>query len=265
MSKLISHESPISLLQESLKYNDYDYILVHLLEQEPEYLQFFTDTSKQGRRSIMDTSIFELGTAFDTNKYAEWVDKLQPTEYILPDVLEDCDSTIDSTYKFKNKHHLKGTCIGVVQGKNYEEIKYCYKNLDKIINVDKIAISFDYSFYQQLFPHPNKWVSFMMGRVILINKLIADGTLNARKPHHLLGCSNPLEFRFYKHSVYNFIESIDTSSPIVHGLHDVLYNEEIGNWYKITVKLADLIKAKPTKENMSCIVRNIEMFKNYVN
>lgn len=267
MSKLISHESPISLLQESLKYNDYDYILVHLLEQEPEYLSFFENNSKNGRRSIMDTSIFELGEAFDTEKYASWVYRINPTEYILPDVLENCNQTIKNTQEFKEKHSskLKGKTIGVIQGKFYEEIVSCYKCLDKIINVDKIAISFDYSYYMQLFPHPNKWVSFMMGRVLLINKLLNDDIINTSKPHHLLGCSNPLEFSFYKNSTYDFIESIDTSSPIVHGLHNVYYDYGIGNWNKVTVKLADLIKAIPSKENLDCINKNIETFKTYVN
>jgi hypothetical protein len=267
MSKLISHESPISLLQESLKYNDYDYILVHLLEQEPAYLQFFSENCKNGRRAIMDTSIFELGAAFDTEKYAYWVERLQPTEYILPDVLEDCNKTIQNTLDFKTKYceKFKGKTIGVVQGKNYEEIKACYKFLDKMINMDKIAISFDYSYYKTLFRHPNKWVSFMMGRIMLINRLIDEGILNTKKPHHLLGCSNPMEFTFYKNSLYDFIETIDTSSPIVHGLHDVVYTGDVGNWNKLTVKLADLIRAKPTQSNLDCIDKNIKMFKNYVN
>jgi len=267
MSKLISHESPISLLQESLKYNDYDYILVHLLEQEPEYLSFFENNSKNGRRSIMDTSIFELGEAFDIEKYAYWVDRIKTTVYILPDVLENCNQTIRNTQEFKEKYSskLKGNTIGVIQGKSYEELVSCYKCLDKVLNVDKIAISFDYSFYKHLFSHPNKWVSFMMGRVMLINKLVNDNILNTKKPHHLLGCSNPIEFKFYKNSLYDFIDSIDTSSPIVHGLHNITYNEDIGNWDKVTVKLADLIKATPTEENIACINNNIRLFKNYVN
>ena len=267
MAVLISHESPISLLSESVNYNDYDYILVHLLEQEPEYLEFFKNNCNLGRRSIMDTSIFELGTAFNTEKYAQWVEELQPTEYILPDVLENCNETIENSNLFKSKYsvNLKGKTIGVVQGKNYEEVKACYKTLDKVINVDKIAISFDYAFYTSLYYHPNVWVQFMMGRVALINKLLVEGIINTKKPHHLLGCSNPMEFEFYKHRYYNFIESVDTSSPIVHGLHNIVYSGQIGDWKKITVKLADLINAKPTKENLICIKKNIELFRNYVN
>ena len=38
---LVSHESPISMLDESRNYNDYDYALVHLFEKYPEYYNFF--------------------------------------------------------------------------------------------------------------------------------------------------------------------------------------------------------------------------------
>ena len=35
-SMLISHESPISMLEKSRDYNDYDYALVHLFEEDKE-------------------------------------------------------------------------------------------------------------------------------------------------------------------------------------------------------------------------------------
>lgn len=262
---LISHESPISLLKVSHSYNDYDYCLVHLMEQEPEYRDFFINSSKSGRRILLDTSIFELGEAFDLDKYVYWINELKPREYILPDVLEDYQKTTTNSRNFIQKFpDLKGKRIGVVQGKTYAELSNCYEYLDQVLKVDKIAISFDYSLYKQIFPHPNKWVSFMMGRVLVINKLVNDGIINLGKPHHLLGCSNPLEFSFYKDPTYNFIESIDTSSPIVHGLHKVRYEEKLGDWVKETTKLADLIKADPDVEQMAAINYNIHKFKKYV-
>lgn len=262
---LISHESPISLLEASLKYNDYDYCLVHLMEQEPEYKKFFLNSSKNGRRILLDTSIFELGEAFDLDKYAFWVNELKPYEYILPDVLEDSYATQNNSKQFMDKYpNLPGKKIGVVQGKNYAEIYECYRYLDQVLNVDKIAISFDYSLYKSISWHPNKWVSFMNGRVWLIAELLKMGVINKNKPHHLLGCSNPLEFSFYKHEDFNFIESIDTSSPIVHGMHGVQYEEKIGDWEKVSIKLADLINAKLNDEQLTIIGRNIAKFRQYV-
>jgi hypothetical protein len=218
-----------------------------------------------GRRILLDTSIFELGEAFDLEKYATWVKTLCPHEYILPDVLEDCYATIENSKSFLEKYpNLPGKKIGVVQGKTFAEIRKCYEALDKELNVDKIAISFDYSYYSNVAWHPNKWVSFMNGRVWLICELLKLGVLNKEKPHHLLGCSNPLEFSFYKTPEFNFIESIDTSSPIVHGLHKVLYEGKIGDWSKETTKLADLIKAEPDEQQRAAIIYNVKEFRRYV-
>ena len=63
---------------------------------------------------------------------------------------------------------LPGKKIGVVQGKTYESIASCYDYMDKVAKVDMIAISFDYSYYTVSAPHPNKYVSWMLGRVKLI-------------------------------------------------------------------------------------------------
>ncbi len=60
----ISHESPLSMLDISRTYNDYDYALVHLFEKHPSYYQFFEDSLRQGRTVLLDNSIFELGTFY---------------------------------------------------------------------------------------------------------------------------------------------------------------------------------------------------------
>ena len=124
----LSHECPISLFEESKIFNDYDYALVHLFEQLPEkeYYQFYRDAVKANRHVILDNSIFELGEAFDAKKFAFWVSRLEPTEYIIPDALEDCEKTIQNAKDwFDGPYHaVPSTCktIGVVQGKNYDEI-----------------------------------------------------------------------------------------------------------------------------------------------
>ena len=138
----ISHESPLSMLEISRTYNDYDYALVHLFETHPEYYRFFEDSLNNGRKVLLDNSIFELGQAFDTVKYVEWINKLQPTEYIIPDVLEVCDETIYSAKKWMNSTayhvHTYSRRIGVVQGTTYGELVKCYTALDQM-GIDKIA------------------------------------------------------------------------------------------------------------------------------
>ena len=263
----ISHEAPLSLMPQSHKFNDYDYALVHLFEEIPEYYDFFVDSLKQGRQVILDNSIFELGTAFDSDKFFDWVNKLKPTEYIIPDALEDCLTTMDNALDWKEKYidKISTECksIGVVQGKNYNELVQCYDYLDNVINVDKIAISFDYSYYLDICPHPNKWMGYVLGRVQTLTQLQQDGIINTKKPHHLLGCALPIEMLFYREG-FEWIESMDTSNPIVHGLTDTVY-EPGGLVTKQSIKLVDLIHSTPTPEQVEKINWNLSIFRTYCN
>jgi nitrate reductase NapAB chaperone NapD len=260
----ISHESPLCLLDRSRSYNDYDYALVHLFETEPTYLQFFKHSLAQGRTVLLDNSIFELGTAFNPSEYAYWIEELRPTEYIIPDVLEDTLGTMDNALDWKEKYSdLPGKTIGVVQGKSYEDLVQCYDYLDNIIGVDKIAISFDYSYYLEVCPHPNKWMGYALGRVQTLTRLLNDGVINTKKPHHLLGCALPIEFMFYRQG-FEWLESLDTSNPIVHALLDFGY-EPGGLDAKKSIKLIELLNTpEPSVATMHTIKHNIQYFRSYV-
>ena len=68
MTIKVSHESPIALLPESIQYNDYQYCLVHLMEEEPEYKDWFLGNYRAKRPDgeiLLDNSIFELKEAFE--------------------------------------------------------------------------------------------------------------------------------------------------------------------------------------------------------
>jgi hypothetical protein len=260
----ISHESPLCLLDRSRSYNDYDYALVHLFETEPTYYQFFKDSVAQGRHVLLDNSIFELGTAFDSERYAHWIKELQPTEYIIPDVLESALGTMDNALDWKEKYSdLPGKTIGVVQGKTYEDLVQCYDYLDTVIGVDKLAISFDYSYYLEVCPHPNKWMGYALGRVQTLTRLLNDGVINTKKPHHLLGCALPIEFMFYRKE-FKWLESLDTSNPIVHALLGIGY-EPGGLDAKKSLKLIELLNTpEPSVATMHTINHNIKYFRSYV-
>ena len=254
----VSHESPLVLLNESRKYNDYDYALVHLFDEIPEYYQFFVDSLRMGREVILDNSIFELGVAYDSSEYVKWIEKLKPTYYIIPDVFNDGEETIKSLREFIVKYpNLPGKRMGVVQGKNYDEICKCYKEVDKYC--DKISISFGYDIYLDLVKTGNKDERLMMGRRKLLSMLIDDEIINKNKPHHLLGMALPQELKEY--GEYEWIESMDTSNPVVHGLFNVRYNEKGELNKKISTKLVDLIHNNIKESQMNDIIYNINMFK----
>lgn len=264
----ISHESPLCLLDQSRTYNDYDYALVHLFETEPTYLQFFKDSLAQGRTVLLDNSIFELGTAFDSDRYAHWIKELQPTEYIIPDVLEDALGTMDNALDWKEKYldemsALGSKSIGVVQGKSYEDLINCYQYLDQVIGVDKLAISFDYSYYLEVCPHPNKWMGYALGRAQTLTRLMNDGIINKDKPHHLLGCALPIEFMFYRDG-FEWLDSLDTSNPIVHALLGIGY-EPGGLDSKKSLKLIELLNTPyPSPATLHTIKHNVLYFRSFV-
>jgi hypothetical protein len=55
----ISHELPLSLLEHSLDWNDFEYCLPHLLDKHPDYRQYFLDSRERDRFIIMDNGLFE--------------------------------------------------------------------------------------------------------------------------------------------------------------------------------------------------------------
>ena len=262
----IAHESPKSIFEEVQRFTDYDYALVHLFEEDEEYLKQFQQAALKGREIILDNSIFELEEAFDADKFDSWVKHLKPTWYIVPDVLEDGYATIDKMEDWNNKGlgYKHSGKIGVVQGKTYDEIVDCYNYMNKEANVDMIAISFDYSYYTKSVPHPNKYVSWMLGRVKLLGDLLKDGVINKDKKHHLLGCGLPQEFQFYKHSDYDWIYSLDTSNPIVHGIKGISYKDQ-GLWSKESQKLHELIDTDIDLDQFNLIKNNIQKFRWFTN
>jgi len=260
----ISHESPICLLDESRKFNDYDYALVHLFEEYPKYYEFFQKSVEMGREVLLDNSIFELGVSFSPERFAYWIEQLKPTSYIIPDVLEDMKGTIRSASKWiRTYRDIKSEKIGVVQGRTVLEIIECYEKLIRL-GIERVAIPFDYSLYERIFPHSNKLVSWAFGRVALINYLIEEEIIDYEVEHHLLGCALPLEFSFYRDDRYSFLTSLDTSNPIMMSLDNKDYEHYIPLLEKPKTKLFELIKCDMTVEQYHLVLKNTKYFRKLV-
>ena len=223
------HEAPKSIFKKVQELTDGDYFLVHLFETDPEYFQLAKEAVAAGREVILDSSTFELGKAFDMERYAYWIEELNPTYYVIPDALDDTEKTKSLANRWISLFapSLPGHMIGVVQGKNYEECAHLYMWLDRELDPeDKIALSFDSKWYEQAYPHPNKLVSWCYGRIFFINRMIRDGIINPERKVHLLGCSLPIEFAHYREKEHSFIDSVDTSNPVSVGMEGIEY----GRW-----------------------------------
>ena len=261
-----SHESPTSVLPESHAWNDYDYALVHLFEEEEEYYNYFRSSVLAGRTVYLDNSIFELGESYDEGRYLHWINKLQPTVYIVPDTLENGNDTIDKFRKWShwndreiNTPDYEPIKMGVVQGENWNELVECYQFMSK--EADMIAISFDYSYYGVTGLGTSILEWNCSGRQRFINQLINEGYWNWSKPHHLLGCSLAKEFRHYvDHDIWN-IRSCDTSNPVVAAIKGLRYRDDLGLTTKPSTLLADLINHELDTDQMELLNYNTRMFK----
>ena len=255
----VSHELPTNMLDQSYEINDYEYCLPHLLDQNETYKNHFYQAKKDGRYIIMDNSLHELGEAYDTSRLLHWVEHLEPNEFIVPDVWQDRTATLVNAKSWMNNYELpeNTTKVAVVQANDYFEAADCYTIL-KMQGYNKIAFSYGADWYADEFPHPNPLVGKMMGRIMTISKMYKNGLISDGDRVHLLGCALPQEFSYYPD--FPFIESIDTSNPIIHGLKRKQYNS-IGLLEKESVKIDQIGIVPLEQETLYDINHNIHKFK----
>ncbi len=218
----VSHEVPRCLLTSSIEFNDYDYCLPHLLDQDEEYKQYFFDAKKSGRYIIMDNSLHELGEAYDYDRLRYWVNELKPNEFIVPDVWMNCAQTAaQAKYWRQFKYHKNTKITAVIQGENKNQAYLC-ANLLHGLGYKKLCVSYGATWYNDFFPHSNVDMGKALGRVRFVQGLLKLDQLKDIK-FHLLGCAIPQEFGWYDNNPR--IETIDTSNPVMAGLEDNLYKE----------------------------------------
>lgn len=261
------HEAPKSIFHQVQELTDGDYALVHLFEEDRQYYELFQEALRKGRDVILDNSVFELGKAFKADTFAYWVYALRPTWYIVPDVLEDADATIVRFFDFiKQYPDLPGKRIGVVQGKTYDDFVYCYKAIAPYC--DKIGISFDCSWYEAGCKGATRWLRLAAGRLRTLIEMDEQRVIDRSKPHHLLGVAVPQDLSCYcalqQGGGFHWIDSVDTSNPVVHGLAGIEYGPS-GLQDKETRKLYTMINEDVSPDQWTHIERNIKAFRRFCN
>jgi hypothetical protein len=254
----ISHEVPKCLLRKSLEFNDYQYCLPHLLDQDETYRKHFIDYKKSGGYIVMDNSLHELGEAYDHERLLHWVNELQPDEFIVPDVWMDAVSTIQNAREWiKYSYPSNTTLVAVVQSTSFEEAKECYIVL-KAVGYKKIAFSYGASWYTEKFTEFDVDKAKMYGRIAAVKQMFYDGIIKKDDRVHLLGCSLPQEFGWYNNASY--IESIDTSNPVMAALENIKY-EDTGLESKPKANMNDYYNIDLKDVNLNLVLHNVKMFK----
>lgn len=204
-----SHEVPKNLLQISRFFNDFDYAL-DIKFDDQEYYNFFKESVSLGREVWLDNSLYErriTGIPFNEEKYVEYIEDINPSYYIVPDIYESARGNIEIFEEWIRKYNLKLIShkkIVVVHGDSYEDYVRCYKYFDAHIKKnDIIAFSGGDEFMKST------------GRANIIKKMFIEGIINSKRKHHLLGSVYPSEFIEYQIPGLEFITSMDTSLPII--------------------------------------------------
>lgn len=255
----ISHEVPLCLLEESRNFNDYDYALCHLLDISEEYRNFFFESKNLERKIILDNSVHELKLPYNDASLLEWIHALEPNEFIVPDYFFDKTKSIVSAKKWSNiVLPDRTTKVAVVQANSLSEAAECYQ-IYKDLGYKKIAFSYSAPYYIDICPHPNENLAKALGRINVISKLFDMKIISKTDRVHLLGCCVPQEFAWYRNMP--FIESIDTSNPIMAAIDGLEYGLD-GLLNKPKTKIDEVLNMDIEMINLQLLMHNIDMFKN---
>jgi hypothetical protein len=254
----VFHEAPLSIMSQIQSLTDGDYCLPHLMDENEEYKKFFIDAKAKGRYIIMDNSLHELGHAYNEQRLIHWVNEIKPQEFIVPDVWMDINmSRRNAKYWSKIELPKETTKVAVVQAKDTSEATLCY-NAYKDLGYKKIAFSYGAEFYTKVTPHPNVNIAKALGRVSLISNMFKNNIISPTDRVHLLGTCFPGEFGFYKD--FTFIESIDTSNPVMAAVENKRYNC-FGLTEKPKANMNTVFNKDSKTIDLDLVYYNIQMFK----
>lgn len=284
----ISHEVPLSLMEQSKQFNDYDYCLIHLLDKYPQYREYFL-ANKGERFTIMDNSAYELGESLSDDLLIHHAKEINPNILIIPDVMHNFKKTLDRTESFLESYEKSGLknsnpnmmLMAVVQGKNLQEFCQClwyYNNLfSERKQIQAIAFNFASPVYSSReLELINSGFSMMrdretiekrtLGRIIVLEYLVNNGWIKHEAYHHLLGCNLPQEGTAYRDysEKFGFIKSMDTSNPIIHAIYGERY-AHTGMMYKRPELLADSMEIPYNNIDQDVLKHNIDLFRNFWN
>jgi hypothetical protein len=256
----ISHELPLSLLSYSEDWNDYDYLLPHLLDKHADYKQYFLESKEKGRFVIMDNGLFE-GVTHTVTDLLEKINLIEPNIFIVPDAWNDSTTTVrNAKYWTQFKTPFKTKLMVVLQGTTVNEIEMLYRQCVDL-GYTHFAINHSSIVYQSLCDSPIVIANQSVGRVILINHLLNEKLIKDHHYIHLLGASTPQEFTFYRDNLPNLINSVDTSNPIICGALGKMYSE-IGMLEKPDNKIEEFMEQDLTPQ-LETIKFNIQAFRKF--
>lgn len=261
----ISFESPLSLLHDSIMYNDYQYVLPHLIDEYSTYKDFMLTYRNRTKDSfiIMDNGLFE-GITHTKSDLLEKINLIRPDIFIVPDEWNDSYATIRNAKEWLQHKNIisEATNLMVVcQGKTLGELITTYQTL---LDLGYKHIAFNHSSiaYKTMFPDYEPLKAQMYGRMEFIRQLVVKNIIDKSVYHHILGASDWKEYMAYND--WEFIKSGDTSAPIINGALGIKFDVE-KPYIKPSNKIEEFFKKDFDTQEKEIIFHNIKVFKNSFN
>jgi hypothetical protein len=95
----------------------------------------------------------------------------------------------------------------------------------------------------------------------VLDHMLNEGIIDKNMEHHLLGCSLPQEYTQYLTEDYNWITSMDTSSPVLIGMDYERYDDNGGLSYKSDSLLFERIDEQVYGLSKEIVLDNIDEFR----
>ena len=276
----ICSELPIPvLLKDNLRLNEYDFVLFHLYDSNPQYKEYYLNMRKThpDRLMIFDNSAYEYfvkGEELNIPKFIKAIIELRPDIYIVPDKLMDMNATLslrdiffhtwtDMLYEGEIMTdewfwQIASRPMVVVQGNTSKEMTHClveYYNSNYCCDTPEtfLAIPFHNSFFAEMWNTGDKDDDYAKGRRKWFKENI--GLLSMFKHVHLLGSHKPYEKGWYFEGI---VKTFDTAYPI----KCAYAGFKLGNEpFKPEILIDDILNEEPDAETMARIDENMRIFR----
>lgn len=195
----------------------YHMALAHLVGKDKVYTEFYARMATEGKYVILDNGVIETGTPMPIEEIVRRANLIGARELILPDVLDNCDETLDSacdalSYALK---HFEGKIMAVPQGRTLEEWIDCAKTMLEF-DINVIGI-----------PKRLVKIAGRDGRLLALHSM---GRLLRGLEIHLLGCwETPIEVTMIEQAARRGdimpIRGVDSTIAYVYARENMLISQ----------------------------------------
>jgi hypothetical protein len=210
-------ELPDALLDRLSPLADFDWILAHKVI-DTSYLTYIHHYKKSTNYKVLDNSVNELLEPVSLEYMVKAAEKIDPDIIVAPDWLLDREKTLEYLDKCE-KIFPPDKILPVIQGKNLQECVECMGTI-----LGKRYASFAVPFDLTCTRHDSleKMAEARYSFIDSIETIVPNHV-----KIHLLGLTLPSEIDRYTEdwSNHKHVFSLDTGSPILHGLSHILLEE----------------------------------------